>query len=68
MLILGLNAYNADASAAILENGNLTAAVEEERFTRIKHSAGFPYNGVTIQITTVKTYNILQFVEILTPT
>jgi len=46
MLILGLNAYNADASAAILENGNLTAAVEEERFTRIKHSAGFPYNGV----------------------
>ena len=46
MLILGLNAYNADASAAILTNGELTAAVEEERFTRIKHSAGFPYQGV----------------------
>tara|TARA_B100000519_G_scaffold82909_1_gene71592 strand:+ start:572 stop:2323 length:1752 start_codon:yes stop_codon:yes gene_type:complete len=46
MLILGLNAYNADASAAVLTGGELTAAVEEERFTRIKHSAGFPYQSV----------------------
>jgi carbamoyltransferase len=42
MLILGLNAFHGDASAALLEDGQLTAAVEEERFNRIKHWAGFP--------------------------
>jgi len=42
MNILGLNAYHGDASAALLVDGRLTAAVEEERFTRLKHQAGFP--------------------------
>jgi carbamoyltransferase len=42
MLILGLNAFHGDASAALLIDGILTAAVEEERFNRIKHWAGFP--------------------------
>src|SRR5215510_11713166 len=42
MLILGLNAFHGDASAALLVNGKLTTAVEEERFNRIKHWAGFP--------------------------
>jgi carbamoyltransferase len=42
MIILGINAYHADASAAILVNGELVAAIEEERFRRIKHWAGFP--------------------------
>ncbi len=42
MTILGLNAYHAEASAALLVNGRLVAAAEEERFTRIKHVAGFP--------------------------
>jgi carbamoyltransferase len=42
MNILGLNAFHGDASAALLQNGHLTAAVEEERFNRIKHWAGFP--------------------------
>lgn len=42
MLVLGINAYHADASAAILKDGRLIAAVEEERFCRIKHWAGFP--------------------------
>ena len=42
MNILGINAYHGDASAALLTNGHLTAAVEEERFNRIKHWAGFP--------------------------
>jgi carbamoyltransferase len=42
MNILGLNAFHGDASAALLSNGELTAAVEEERFNRIKHWAGFP--------------------------
>src|SRR4030095_9298208 len=42
MYILGINAYHADASAAIFRNGEMIAATEEERFTRIKHWAGFP--------------------------
>jgi len=42
MRILGLNAFHGDASAALLSEGHLTAAVEEERFNRIKHWAGFP--------------------------
>jgi carbamoyltransferase len=40
--ILGINAYHGDASSALLVNGELTAAVEEERFNRIKHWAGLP--------------------------
>jgi len=40
--ILGINAYHADASAAVICNGQLVAAAEEERFNRIKHCAGFP--------------------------
>ena len=42
MNILGLNAFHGDASAALLSDGQLIAAVEEERFNRIKHWAGFP--------------------------
>ena len=46
MYILGLNAYHADSSAAILKNGILIAATEEERFRRIKHWAGFPSEAI----------------------
>lgn len=42
MVILGINAYHADSSAAIFVNGELIAAIEEERFRRVKHWAGFP--------------------------
>ncbi len=42
MIIIGINAFHADSSAAIFVNGQLVAAIEEERFTRIKHWAGFP--------------------------
>lgn len=42
MLTLGLNAFHGDASACILQNGRLMAAAEEERFSRVKHAAGFP--------------------------
>ncbi len=42
MRILGLNAYHGDASAVVLADGKLLFAVEEERFNRIKHSAGLP--------------------------
>ena len=46
MIILGLNAYHADSSAAIFVNGRMIAATEEERFTRIKHWAGFPSQAI----------------------
>ncbi|MEM2592387.1 MAG: carbamoyltransferase [Thermofilaceae archaeon] len=46
MVILGINAYHGDASVAIVVDGELVAAVEEERFTRVKHTAGFPANAV----------------------
>lgn len=42
MIILGINAFHGDSSAAILRDGKLIAAVEEERFRRSKHWAGFP--------------------------
>jgi carbamoyltransferase len=40
--IIGINAYHGDASAAFIADGHLVAAAEEERFNRIKNSAGFP--------------------------
>ena len=46
IIILGLNAYHGDSSACIIVDGELLAAVEEERFTRIKHWAGFPKESV----------------------
>jgi carbamoyltransferase len=42
MYILGINAYHGNASAAIIADGRLIAAVEEERFNRVKYAAGFP--------------------------
>ena len=42
MKIIGINAFHADASATIFVNGKMIAAIEEERFRRIKHWAGFP--------------------------
>jgi len=44
--ILGINAYHGDASAALVVDGELVAAVEEERFNRIKHWAGFPSESI----------------------
>ena len=42
MIVLGINAYHGDVSAALVRDGMLVAAVEEERFRRVKHWAGFP--------------------------
>ncbi len=47
MYILGINAYHGDAAAAIIRDGKLIAAVEEERFNRVKHCAGFPAEAVS---------------------
>jgi carbamoyltransferase len=47
MIILGLNAFHGDSAAALLREGVLVAAAEEERFRRIKHWAGFPARAIT---------------------
>jgi carbamoyltransferase len=44
--ILGINAYHGDAAAAIIRDGETVAAVEEERFNRVKHCAGFPSQSI----------------------
>ncbi len=46
MIVLGINAYHADASACLLRDGVLVAAAEEERFRRLKHWAGFPAEAI----------------------
>lgn len=46
MYILGINAYHPDSSACIIKDGRIVAAVEEERFLRIKHWAGFPERAI----------------------
>lgn len=46
MFILGLNAFTHDASAVLLYNGKIIAYCQEERFTRIKHDANFPWNSI----------------------
>jgi carbamoyltransferase len=46
MFILGINAYHGDVSAVLLRDGEIVAAVEEERFRRVKHVAGFPREAI----------------------
>ncbi len=45
MYILGLTTLG-DAAAALIKDGELIAAAEEERFSRVKHHSGFPYNAI----------------------
>jgi carbamoyltransferase len=44
--ILGISAYYHDSAAALISDGRIVAAAQEERFTRRKHDAGFPANAV----------------------
>ncbi len=46
MYILGISAYYHDSAAALIKDGQIIAAAQEERFTRIKHDAAFPTNAV----------------------
>src|SRR6516162_4614971 len=47
MNILGVSCYYHDAAAALLRDGQLIAAAEEERFSRVKHDSGFPRNAIS---------------------
>jgi len=44
--IIGISAFYHDSAAAIIENGEIIAAAQEERFTRIKHDSSFPKNAI----------------------
>ena len=44
--ILGISAYYHDSAAVILKDGEIVAAAQEERFTRIKHDSSFPINAI----------------------
>ena len=46
MIILGISAFYHDAAAAIIKNGEIIAAAQEERFTRKKHDPDFPANAI----------------------
>jgi carbamoyltransferase len=49
--ILGVNAYHAGAAACLIRDGELVAAAEEERFSRIKYCAGFPLEAIRFCLT-----------------
>ena len=44
--ILGISAFYHDSAACLLKNGEIIAAAQEERFTRIKHDSSYPYNAI----------------------
>lgn len=46
VIVLGLNAFHADSAAALVIDGRVVAAAEEERFRRVKHWAGFPEQAI----------------------
>ena len=46
MTILGISAFYHDSAAAIIEDGRIIAAAQEERFTRKKHDESFPINAI----------------------
>ena len=45
--ILGISAYYHDSAAALLVDGDIVAAAQEERFSRIKHDHGFPSRAIS---------------------
>jgi carbamoyltransferase len=46
MRLLGISAFYHDSAAALVEDGHVFAAAQEERFTRKKHDAGFPAHAI----------------------
>ena len=46
MIVLGVSAHFHDSAATLLRNGEIAAAVQEERLTRIKHDPSFPFNAI----------------------
>tara|TARA_A100001015_G_C14749818_1_gene617087 strand:- start:33 stop:359 length:327 start_codon:yes stop_codon:yes gene_type:complete len=54
MKILGISAFYHDSAAAILVDGKIVAAAQEERFTRIKHDPSYPFNAINFVLSEAK--------------
>src|SRR5664280_3018553 len=54
MRVLGISAFYHDSAAALVEDGRVTAAAQEERFTRIRHDAAFPSRAVSYCLSQLK--------------
>ena len=54
MKIIGISCFYHDSAAAIIVNGEIISAVQEERFTRIKHDASFPVNSIKFCLESAK--------------
>ena len=46
MIVVGISAFYHDSAVALVRNGEIVAAAQEERFTRRKHDAAFPLNAL----------------------
>jgi carbamoyltransferase len=55
MLVLGVSAFYHDSAAALIRDGGIVAAAQEERFTRKKHDPGFPGNAIAYCLKEAKT-------------
>lgn len=55
-IILGLSCFYHDSAAAIIKDGKIIAATQEERFTRVKHDLSFPHNSIKYCLKTVDKY------------
>ena len=54
--ILGISAFYHDSAAALIKNGNIIAAAQEERFTRKKHDSGYPEIAINFVLNFSKIY------------
>ena len=54
MRVLGISAYYHDSAAAIVSDGRIAAAVQEERYTRVNHDAAFPFNAIEACLQTAR--------------
>ena len=54
MYILGISSFYHDSAACLIRDGEIIAAAQEERFTRIKHDANFPINAIKYCISEAK--------------
>src|ERR1039457_4378456 len=54
MRVLGISAFYHDSAAALIEDGRVVAAAQEERFTRIRHDAAFPSRAVSYCLSQLK--------------
>ena len=52
--ILGLSAFYHDSAAALIKDGKIIAAAQEEKFTRKKHDASYPFNAVEFVLNETK--------------